>query len=496
MTNYFFPMFTSPERLAPLAGFGRAVTTAAYLYRPTHPEQIAELFRYATQHHFTIAARGAGRSYGDAALNAGQIVLDLQRMTRILAWDPHTGVITAEPGVTLEQLWKYVVEDGWWPPVMSGTMFPTLGGALGMNIHGKNNYRAGPIGEHVAQFTALLPKGEEITCSPTQNPDLFYGMIGGLGVLGVFTSITLQMKHIYSGDVNVHAWAPDNLRQMFDEMEPLKSEADYLVGWVDGTATGKSLGRGQIHTAHYLKPGEDPAPARTLRVDYQVLPDTLFGFFPKSMVWLILRLGMNNLGVTVGNTAKFLLNRALQHHHHFREGLVAFNFLLDYVPRWQYAYGSRGFIQYQNFIPRANAADAFSEMLRRTHKHGLPNYLAVTKRHRPDKFLLSHAVDGYSMAMDFKIPSQPARLQRLTDELGQIALEAGGRFYGAKDSTLRPAMVARYLGSDTLNKFRALKHWCDPRGILQTDLWRRWNGATPFTGPAPSAPPVAALAPA
>src|SRR5688572_31757177 len=183
--------FPDLDRLTRLHGFGRAAHSPAYLYRPTHADEIAALFELAGARGFSIAPRGAGRSYGDAALNAGQVVLDLQRMSRVLAWDPLTGIITVEPGVTIEQLWHYTLEDGWWPPVVPGTMRPTLGGCLGMNIHGKNNYHTGPFGEHVLAFEALLPTGETVTCTPTRNADLFYSLISGLGVLGVFVSIKI-----------------------------------------------------------------------------------------------------------------------------------------------------------------------------------------------------------------------------------------------------------------------------------------------------------------
>ena len=89
-------------------------------------------------------------------------------MNHILAWDPSSGVVRLEPGVTLEQLWQHVLPSGWWPPVVSGTMTTTLGGCLGSNIHGKNNFRMGPIGEHVIEFTALLPSGTKITCTPEE----------------------------------------------------------------------------------------------------------------------------------------------------------------------------------------------------------------------------------------------------------------------------------------------------------------------------------------
>ena len=466
--------FPSLDRLSLLENFGHSIGSPAYVYRPTHAEQIAELFEKASRHGLTVGLRGSGRSYGDAALNGGQIVLDICRMNRILDWNPETGVIKVEPGVTVQQLWQYTLEDGYWPPVVPGTMFPTLAGCLAMNIHGKNNCVAGTLGEHVLEFTALLPNGDTVTCTPETTPDLFYSIISGAGLLGVFTSITLRLKRIYSGNLWVHAWASPNLRTMIAEFEPLKTEVDYLVGWVDGTVGGSALGRGQVHTAQDLHEGDDAAPAQSLRVDYQVLPDTFFGLVPKSILWQFMLPFMNNAGAPLVNTGKYLSSRFLSHHHRFLQSLVAFNFLLDFIPNWEKAYGRGGLIQYQSFVPKETAADAFSEIIKLSLRRGLPNYLGVLKRHRPDKFLLTHAVDGFSMAMDYRVTNgNRVKLQKLCDELSEIVLQAGGRFYFAKDSTIRPEMAARYLGEDTLRRFSELKARCDPEGLLQTELYRR-----------------------
>ena len=103
------------------------------MYRPTKIEGLREVFALARGSNRNITFRGSGRSYGDAALGAENVVLDTSRMNRILSWDPHEGIITMEPGVTIEQLWQYIIEDGWWPPVVSGTMYPTVGGCLGIH---------------------------------------------------------------------------------------------------------------------------------------------------------------------------------------------------------------------------------------------------------------------------------------------------------------------------------------------------------------------------
>lgn len=462
------------ERLGRLENIGHSLQRSAYLYQPTRIEQLDDLFALAHSQGLSIALRGAGRSYGDAALNGGQIVVDLQGLNRVLKWDAQHGRITVEPGVTIEQLWKRVLVDGWWPPVVPGTMYPTLGGCLAANIHGKNNWVAGPLGEHVVEFTALLPNGKQIICSPKKNKDLFYAMIGGMGLLGVFTSITLQLKQVYSGNLEVNAWVEPNLLGMLTSVDQHR-EADYIVGWVDCTASGRSLGRGQLHRARYLKPGEDGDPEDSLRIEAQTLPDRVFGIFPKTLIPLLLAPFANNLGTWGVNTAKYFANRTIGNHQTFRESLASFSFLLDYYPIANF--GGKAFIQYQSFLPKDAAADAYLSMLQLCKRAGLPSYAGVLKRHRPDKFLLTHAVDGYSLALDFRVSrGNRARLLTLAAEMDKIVLQAGGRFYFAKDSTLHRDEVIGYLGSKTMQKFKALKNKLDPDNILQTDLYRRCFG--------------------
>ncbi|MBT3239917.1 MAG: FAD-binding oxidoreductase [Chloroflexi bacterium] len=464
------------KQLQKLENFGHSIHGPGYVYQPTHVDELHDLVLGAKKGSFTIALRGAGRSYGDAAMNNAQIVIDLSRMNRVLAWNKDTGVIKVEPGVTIERLWRYTLGDGWWSPVMPGTMFPTLGGCLGANIHGKNNWKAGTIGEHVLEFTAMMANGKEITCTPKKNKDLFYSMIGGMGILGIFTSITYQMKKVYSGNLDVKAWAVPNLKDLLSATDEGK-ENDYIVAWLDATQKGKGLGRGQMHSANYMSAEKGVHDSQSLRLDHQDLSPNIMGVVPRSIVPLFLGLGMNNLGAWAGNTAKYLLNRTIGNNKQYFQSFVEFTFLLDYVPGWERAYGKDGLIQYQSFIPKENAYQTFKEILKTSHRYRNPSYLGVVKRHRPDKFLLSHAVDGFSLALDLKVKDRNRKkLRELTGELNQIVLDGEGKFYFAKDSTLTIDVVKSYLGEKAVKKFKSLKNKVDPDGLFQSDLYRRCFG--------------------
>ena len=461
------------ERLEKVDPWGGASSSLSYVYRPSTVDNLHQVFELAKRSGHTVGLRGAGNSYGDANLNSENIILDIRRMNRILDWNPSSGSIRVEPGVTIAQLWQYVIEDGWWPPVVPGTAKPTIGGSAGMNIHGKNAWKSGTIGEHIVEFDLLLPTGQVITCSPKQNSDLFLGAVGGFGMLGVFTSITMKMRRIYSGQLKVHALASRNLGEMIDQFEELTPESDYFVGWIDGFAGGKGLGRGQIHKANYLAPGADPYPSQSLRLENQHQPDTLFGIVPRSIMWRIMRPAMNDIGARFINTAKYMSSRR-GHDSIFYQPHVAFHFLLDYVPNWKKSYGPGGLVQYQCFIPEANARESIAEILRRCQNRGVNNYLSVLKRHRSDKFLISHGVDGYSLAMDFRVtPRRRPKIVQLTAELDEIVIDAGGKFYLAKDSTLSPRAAQAYLGAETITAFKEIKRRNDLENILQSNLWRR-----------------------
>lgn len=467
--------YPTTDHLERVRAWGEASDSTSYVYRPSTSAQLRDLFALARQSGLTIGFRGGGNSYGDAALNNENILVDFRRMNRILAWDPQSGIIQVEPGVTLEQLWQHVLEDGWWPPVATGTMQITLGGGVAMNVHGKNAWKVGPIGDHVVAFDLMLPSGEIIPCSREDNEEIFHAAIGGFGMLGAFTTLTLQMKRVYSGLLNVEAAATPNLDAMFDYFEQHLSESDYLVGWIDAFPGGGSLGRGQVHRANYLAPGEDPQPARTLKLANQEIPGTIMGFFPKFWMPFFMRPFYNNLGWRLVCWAKYLSSavkegvegiRYQQPHAHF-------HFLLDAIP-FKNAYGADGIIQYQAFIPAEHARETTATLLEMGRAHGVPNYLSVLKRHRSDPFLMTHGLDGYSLAMDFHLSGgNRARVRQLAREMDEVVLAAGGRFYFAKDSTLRPEVVTAFLGPETVAEFRALKQRCDPHGLIETNLWRR-----------------------
>lgn len=454
-----------PERHC-LSGWGESVHGFAEVIRPRDAGEVAAVMSDLARRGRPVALRGSGRSYGDAALATGGEVLDLRGLDRIEPIDRDTGRVRVGAGVTIETLWRAAIPLGYWPAVVPGTMLPTVGGCVAMNVHGKNQYRAGVFGEHVDAFEMVLADGS--TRRVTRDEELFRAVHGGFGMLGIVTAVELRLERVHSGRIDVTAVPCPSLADMLAAFEEREASADYLVGWIDAFDRND---RGLMHAARHFGPGEDAAGGSLLTVEAQELPGRFFGVVPRGLVGPLLQPFGSNPGVAFVNRMKYASAR-LSGTHRFRQSHAAFAFLLDYVPEWKRIYDPGGLLQYQTFVPKAVAAQVHGEILARCRKAGQVAWLAVLKRHKPDDYLMSHTLDGYSLALDFPVrPDNRDALFALCHELDRLVLGAGGRFYLAKDLTAEPASLrAAYPG---LGRFLEWKRKLDPDCVLRTDMSRR-----------------------
>ncbi len=457
-----------------LEGWGMRDKAQCQVVRPHDSGQLASIFAEVAAAGGTLGLRGAGCSYGDTALNQGQTILDCTALNRVLDWSSQTGQITVEPGVTIAQLWQRILPDGWWPAVVPGTSAVTVGGAASTNAHGKNNWYIGSFGDWVLSFDLLLPSGQIVTCSRHQQPDLFYAAIGGLGLLGCFTALTLQARQVHSGLVREWQTAHGSLEALLAALEAATAEASELVAWIDTSARGKELGRGLLKAGRDLAAGEDPAPARSLSVAGQMAHGGVPTLLPERLLPWLARPLTSPAGVFLANRGQWWRGQRGSTSRPHLATYVRANFPLDAIPHWRETYRPGGLIQHQSFVPRAAAPAVLRQLLQRSHDAGIVPSLAVLKKHRADDFLLSCLDDGYSLALDYPLrPRQEAATLTLMRTLNDLLADSGGRCYFAKDSTATAEQVRRMYSAEALARFLVLKKRYDDSGLLATNLYRR-----------------------
>lgn len=393
--------------------------------------------------------RGNGRSYGDVCLDDGGTLLDALGLDRFIAFDPAAGVLRCEGGVLLGTILRFCVPRGWFLPVVPGTRFVTVGGAIANDIHGKNHHVAGSFGCHVRAFELLRSDGHRITCTNAENPDWFAATLGGLGLTGLVTWAELQLRRVQDAWFDTETLRFDRLADFFELSAQSARDHEYTVAWVDCTARGTALGRGVFSRGnHAAQPAGVHAP-RPVRLRMPFTPP-----FPL----------INGASLRVFNALHFrrapkVVRRAFRHY-------LPWLFPLDHIREWNRMYGPRGFLQYQCVLPPTNAEDGVRELLERIAASGTGSFLAVLKQfgEMPSRGLLSFPRSGTTLALDFA--NQGQRTFELLDRLDDVVAEAGGAVYPAKDARMSGARFRQYFPA-----WRQFEAFTDP--AFSSGFWRR-----------------------
>ncbi len=423
---------------ADYTGWGRYYRATGELARP---ERASALDRIALEG--PCPAIGQRRSYADGCLNSGGRAIDTARLDRFLAFDEDTGVLTVESGCRLGDIVTHFGPRGWLPTVLPGTGFATVGGAIAMDVHGKNHHHVGSFGQHVIAMTLHHPDGP---VRITRNDPLFAATIGGMGQTGPIGAVEIQMTRIRGDVMMVTERRVPDLDSFLGLLDT--SEATYTVGWIDATATGDHLGRG-IFEEGETGPGLVPPAKRGKRVPMDAPNFALSG-------------------PIVRNFNAMYYRRIPERGRTLVKPLEDFFFPLDKIHDWNRLYGKRGFHQFQCVVPLSER-EVLRDMLTRVGASGLASPLAVLKRMGPGRAgMMSFPTEGYTLAIDFpardKAPEMIRRLIAMTDE-------AGGRVYLAKDAFAASEQMDRMYPERAA--WADFVNGLDPEHAYATDLMRR-----------------------
>jgi FAD/FMN-containing dehydrogenase len=418
-------------------------TTLYHIRTDEHARQLLSLSH-------SLIARGLGRCYGDSALS-DLSVLSSTYCDHLIDFDPATGVLVCEAGISLATLLRIFVPRGWFLPVTPGTKLVTVGGAVASDVHGKNHHVAGTFCRHVLWIDLLSGEGNVIRCSSTENSELFQATCGGQGLTGIILRVAFRLVPISTAYIRQETIKTRNLEEIMDCFEH-SAHWQYSVAWIDCLQTGAGLGRSiMIRGEHANIEDLDTIKTRAPLITPDKFSFTVPINLPRFTLnaWSVKAFNAIYYGRHPEGTANQIVD------------LDSFFYPLDAIQKWNRIYGKRGFLQYQCVIPRAAALEGLTHILNRIAWSGMGSFLAVLKLFGPQEEnggILSFPMEGYTLALDF--PVKP-RAFSLLNELDAMVLDYGGRLYLTKDARMsRATFEGGYVTS--INRFCKIKNTWDP----------------------------------
>lgn len=402
-----------------ITGWGRYPRVSAEIMLPRTAGEARQMMQDSSPS--PLLPRGQGRSYGDSALAAK--VMDLRLMNHFIAFDGHRGILRCAAGVTLDDILRTFVPQGWFVPSTPGTRFISVGGAIASDVHGKSHHLEGCFSRHVREIRLLLGNGDILQCSPSAHPDLFRATCGGMGLTGLILEAEIQLVRIHSSRLDETTRKTRSLAEAMARLRESEN-APYSVAWVDCLTRGAERGRSLVMHAAFRDDGRfDWPPPGGLSVPVEA-PD-----------WLLNRHAMRAFNQLYYHRVRARESRRTVH-------AAPFFYPLDALLHWNRLYGRSGFTQYQFVLP-FGAEAALDRLHARIVESGRGSFLAVLKTlGAANGNFLSFPIAGFTLAVDFKWEAG------LADWLGELDAEVrgeGGRVYLTKDTRLgRDSFRAMY----------------------------------------------------
>jgi len=207
-------------------------TRVARIVTPRSVEEVQKIVQQAAQEGRAVSIAGGRHAMGGQQFGTDTILIDTTRFDRVLAFDQQAGFVTVQAGIRWPALLDYLgrSQKGKWPQwgirqKQTGADRLSIGGALAANAHGRG-LRFKPMIDDVESFTLVDAQGRLLTCSRTQNPQLFRLAIGGYGLFGVIADVKLRLMRRIKVQRNVQVIELADLAPMVE-----KRVADgYLYG--------------------------------------------------------------------------------------------------------------------------------------------------------------------------------------------------------------------------------------------------------------------------
>jgi FAD/FMN-containing dehydrogenase len=209
----------------------------------------------------------------------------------------------------------------------------------------------------------------------------------------------------------------------------------YSVAWIDCLSTGKDIGKCLLMCGDFADDGDlNFQEKKKLNIPFNFPSFALNTFSVKAFNWLY-------------------YNKVRENFSTQKVNIDTFFYPLDAINNWNRIYGKNGFTQYQFIFPKAQSYEGLHKVLETIAQSGKGSFLAVLKLYgKANDNYLSFPIEGYSLALDFKI--EPG-LFELLDVLDAIVVKYNGRIYLTKDVRVSKAVFEQ--GYEQIETFRSLR---------------------------------------
>ncbi|XP_062226209.1 cytokinin dehydrogenase 8-like [Phragmites australis] len=259
-TDVFGPVALVEPTPSAARDFGAVVSDAPFaVLRPGSPADIARLLSALSsapgRPRAAVAARGAGHSLHGQAQVRGGIVVEMRALPRAVEVVRRGEGGGAYADVGAGALWVEVLEEclkaGLAPRSWTDYLYLTVGGTLSNGGISGQAFKHGPQISNVLELEVVTGTGEEVTCSPTKSPELFFAVLGGLGQFGIITRARIPLQVAPPKVRWVRAFY-DSFQTFTKDQELLVSMPE-LVDYVEGFMV---LDEQSLHSSSIAFPGQ------------------------------------------------------------------------------------------------------------------------------------------------------------------------------------------------------------------------------------------------
>ncbi len=427
-----------------------------------------------------IIPRGAGMSFAAASFGDDTVSIDTSRLDRILVLNQSELSVTIEAGTPVGGLLDFLIERGYYIPIVPGYPTITIGGCMASAVHGKNQLKDGIFSDQVLAFKLFHEEYGTLDVSPDREADIFDLTLGGFGLTGTILEATIKIYRLPSTYMDVVTEPVDNICDLPALLTDRARRSDFIISWHDFMQSGARFGSGFVQWGNFSSASHDT-------ISGSASNDTANGATSHSRSIYPLRIEPGKLVSPLTLTAENRGNLSLPFYGHMTTGFM--NALYNYSqmltvgpPRqlpielcffpskvlrdlYYHFFGKTGFFEHQAII----APDRFADYVQKVHwwltRNDIPVTIASSKMFDGDTRYLRFSGRGVCFALNFPRCARAHAFMQFLDEL-TLELEALPNI--AKDSRL-PLSVVRSTYRE-YDLFKSKLKSFDPRRRYRSEL--------------------------